>query len=77
MVEGVLFVGVGWHVWVSLVVVGLLFKVELILCLDDVVVGVVLVELGLVVGAVVWLLLVLVGKVGTLFISVCIVGVVG
>ena len=29
MVKGMLFVGVGWHVWVSLVVVGLLFEVEL------------------------------------------------
>ena len=29
MVEGMLFVGVGWHVWVSLVVVGLLFEMEL------------------------------------------------
>ena len=29
MVGGVLFVGVGWRVWVSLVVVGLLFEWEL------------------------------------------------
>ena len=30
MVEGMLFDGVGWHVWVALVVVGLLFGIELL-----------------------------------------------
>ena len=29
VVDGMMFVGVGWHVWVSLVVVGLLFEMEL------------------------------------------------
>ena len=45
--------------------------------MDDVLVGVVLFELGLIVEAVDWLLLALVVIGGALFISVCIVGVVG
>jgi hypothetical protein len=75
MVEGMWFVGVGWHACVSLVVDDVLFVLELMALL---MVGVKLVELELVAGAVGWLsVLGLVVMCGVLFASVCIVGVVG
>ena len=75
MVEGVLFVGVGWHVWVSLMVDDVMFVLEQMASL---MVGVELVELELIVGAVGWLsLLGLVVMCGVLFTSVGIGSVVG
>jgi hypothetical protein len=47
MVKGMLFVGVGWHVWVSLVVVEVLGEVELIVVSFMVSVGLFRLELVL------------------------------
>ena len=68
-------VGVGWHAWVSLVFDDVLFVLELMALL---MVGVRLVELELIAGAVGWLSVMgLVVMCGVLFTSVCVVGVVG
>ena len=74
MVEGMWFVGVGWHVWGSLAD-DVLFITERMASL---MVGVKLFVIGLRAGAVGWLsLLVLVVVCGVLFTSVGIVGVAG
>ena len=75
VVEGMWFVGVGWHAWISLVVDDVLFVLELMSLL---MVGVRLVELELMAGAVGWWsVLGLVVMCGVLFTSVGVVGVVG
>ena len=75
MMEGMWFVGVRWHAWVLLVVDDVLFVLERMASL---MVGVKLVEMELIAGAVGCLsLLGLVVMCGVLFTSVGIVGVVG
>ena len=75
MMEGMWFVGMRWHTWVLLVVDDVLLVLERMASL---MVGVKLVEMELIAGAVSWLsLLGLVVMCGVLFISVGIVGGVG
>ena len=75
VVESIWFVGVGWHAWVSLVVDDVLFVLGLMVLL---MVGVKLVEMELIAGAVGWWsVLGLVVMCGVLFTSVCVVGVIG